>query len=113
MKPCSSGIRVLPRPRCGAPSAHTTVRHRTTGREQGVETRRIVLDGAAVGAVRESDDLVVADGRRVPISEAHHLSPVEPTKIVCVHLNYRSRVDEFIAKLGPAPTYFHKPVSAL
>ena len=36
-------------------------------------------------------------------------SPVEPTKIVCVHLNYRSRVDEFVAKLGPAPTYFHKP----
>jgi 5-oxopent-3-ene-1,2,5-tricarboxylate decarboxylase / 2-hydroxyhepta-2,4-diene-1,7-dioate isomerase len=78
-----------------------------------VETRRIVLDGAAVGAVREGDDLVVADGRRVAISEANHLSPVEPTKIVCVHLNYRSRVDEFLAKLGPAPTYFHKPVSAL
>jgi 5-oxopent-3-ene-1,2,5-tricarboxylate decarboxylase/2-hydroxyhepta-2,4-diene-1,7-dioate isomerase len=78
-----------------------------------VETRRIVLDGAAVGAVREGDDLVVADGRRVPIADAVHLAPVKPTKIICVHLNYRSRVDEFIAKLGPAPTYFHKPVSAL
>jgi 2-keto-4-pentenoate hydratase/2-oxohepta-3-ene-1,7-dioic acid hydratase in catechol pathway len=78
-----------------------------------VETRRIVLDGAAVGAVREGDDLVVADGRRVPVADAQHLSPVDPTKIVCVHLNYRSRVDEFRAKLGPAPTYFHKPVSAL
>src|SRR5262249_48380002 len=109
MKPCSSGIRGLPRPRCGAPSAHTTVRPRTTGRGATVETRRIVLDGAAVGAVREGDDLVVADGRRVPIADAHHLSPVEPTKIICVHLNYRSRVDEFMAKLGQAPTYFHKP----
>jgi 5-oxopent-3-ene-1,2,5-tricarboxylate decarboxylase/2-hydroxyhepta-2,4-diene-1,7-dioate isomerase len=78
-----------------------------------VETRRILLDGAAVGAVREGDDLVVADGRRVPIVGAQHLAPVEPTKIICVHLNYRSRVDEFLAKLGPAPTYFHKPVSAL
>jgi 2-keto-4-pentenoate hydratase/2-oxohepta-3-ene-1,7-dioic acid hydratase in catechol pathway len=78
-----------------------------------VESRRIVLDGAAVGAVREGDDLVVANGRRVPIADTVHLAPVEPTKIICVHLNYRSRVDEFIAKLGPAPTYFHKPVSAL
>jgi len=78
-----------------------------------VESRRIVLDGAAVGAVREGDGLVVADGRRVPVADAVHLAPVEPTKIICVHLNYRSRVDEFIAKLGRAPTYFHKPVSAL
>ena len=78
-----------------------------------METRRIVLDGAAVGAVREGDDLVVADGRRVSIGDARHLAPVEPTKIICVHLNYKSRVDEFLAQLGPAPTYFHKPISAL
>jgi 5-oxopent-3-ene-1,2,5-tricarboxylate decarboxylase/2-hydroxyhepta-2,4-diene-1,7-dioate isomerase len=78
-----------------------------------VETRRIVLDAAAAGAVRDGEDLIVADGRRVPIGDARHLPPVEPTKIICVHLNYRSRVDEFLAKLGPAPTYFHKPVSAL
>src|SRR5262249_32316875 len=61
----------------------------------------------------EGDDLVLADGRRVPVADAQHLAPVEPTKIICVHLNYRSRVDEFLAKLGPAPTYFHKPISAL
>jgi 5-oxopent-3-ene-1,2,5-tricarboxylate decarboxylase / 2-hydroxyhepta-2,4-diene-1,7-dioate isomerase len=30
-----------------------------------------------------------------------------------VHLNHRSRVAEFGATLPPAPTYFHKPVSAL
>ena len=79
----------------------------------GLETRRIVLDGAAVGTVREGADLVAADGRRVPIADAVHLPPCEPTKIVCVHLNYRSRVDEFLATLGPAPTFFHKPISAL
>ena len=39
--------------------------------------------------------------------------PCEPTKIVCVHLNYESRRAEFQARLGPAPTYFHKPVSSL
>jgi 2-keto-4-pentenoate hydratase/2-oxohepta-3-ene-1,7-dioic acid hydratase in catechol pathway len=90
-------------------------RSATNDREgsERVETRRIVLDGAAVGAVRDGEDLVVADGRRVPIAGARHLPPVEPTKIVCVHLNYQSRVDEFMITLGPAPTYFHKPISAL
>jgi 5-oxopent-3-ene-1,2,5-tricarboxylate decarboxylase / 2-hydroxyhepta-2,4-diene-1,7-dioate isomerase len=78
-----------------------------------METRRILLEGAAVTAVRHDDELVAGDGRRVLTSEALHLPPVVPTKIICVHLNYRSRVDEFGAKLGPAPTYFHKPVSAL
>ena len=36
-----------------------------------------------------------------------------PSKIVCVHLNYSSRVKEMMTALPPAPTYFHKPVSAL
>jgi 5-oxopent-3-ene-1,2,5-tricarboxylate decarboxylase/2-hydroxyhepta-2,4-diene-1,7-dioate isomerase len=38
---------------------------------------------------------------------------VEPTKIICCHLNHISRVQEFGVSLPPAPTYFHKPVSAL
>ena len=71
------------------------------------------MDGSAVSVVVEGDDLAAADGRRVPIADAVHIPPCEPTKIVCVHLNYRSRVDEFMATLGPAPTYFHKPVSSL
>jgi 5-oxopent-3-ene-1,2,5-tricarboxylate decarboxylase / 2-hydroxyhepta-2,4-diene-1,7-dioate isomerase len=56
---------------------------------------------------------VTTYGRRVAIEDAEHLPPVEPTKIVCVHLNYESRRAEFQAALGTAPTYFHKPVSAL
>lgn len=78
-----------------------------------METRRILLGGSAVSVVVEGDELAAPDGRRVSIADAVHLPPCEPTKIVCVHLNYRSRVDEFGAKLGPAPTYFHKPVSSL
>jgi len=78
-----------------------------------VETRRIVLDGEPTTVTREGDDLVAPDGRRVPADEAMHLPPCEPTKIVCIHLNYESRVKEFLAKLPSAPTYFHKPVSAL
>ncbi len=78
-----------------------------------MERRRIQLDGVATVVVREGDDLVADDGRRVPAADALHLPPVEPTKIVCVHLNYESRRAEFLAKLGAAPTYFHKPVSSL
>jgi 5-oxopent-3-ene-1,2,5-tricarboxylate decarboxylase / 2-hydroxyhepta-2,4-diene-1,7-dioate isomerase len=77
------------------------------------EYRRILLDGSCVQAVRDADDLVAPDGRRVPAASAVHLPPVVPTKIIAVHLNHRSRVQEFRATLPAAPTYFHKPVSAL
>ena len=77
------------------------------------EFRRILLDGNAVDVVRHGETLVAGDGREVGIPEAVHLPPVSPSKIVCVHLNYASRVEEMMTKLPPAPTYFHKPVSAL
>jgi len=77
------------------------------------EYRRIVLDGAAVQVRRDGAELVAGDGRRVVADDAVHLPPVQPTKIIAVHLNHRSRVAEFGAKLPPAPTYFHKPTSAL
>ncbi|WP_344338375.1 fumarylacetoacetate hydrolase family protein, partial [Kitasatospora putterlickiae] len=50
---------------------------------------------------------------RVGAEEAHHLPPVVPSKVVAVHLNHRSRVEEFQIELTPTPTYFHKPTSAL
>jgi len=77
------------------------------------ETRRILLDGAAVHVVRHGDELVAGDGRSVGLAEAVHLPPVQPSKIVAVHLNYRSRVDEFGTRLPAAPTYFHKPTTSL
>ena len=77
------------------------------------EIRRILLDGYPTEVVRDSDNLVAGDGRTVAIPDAVHLAPVEPTKIICVHLNYESRVKEFMTKLPPAPTYFHKPITAL
>ncbi len=77
------------------------------------EYRRILLDGAAVQTVRDGEFLVAADGRRVAIEDAQHLPPSEPTKIIAVHLNYDSRTKEFMTKLPDAPTYFHKPITAL
>ena len=77
------------------------------------EYRRILLDGYPCEVVRHGDELVAGDGRVVGVEEAIHLPPVEPTKIICVHLNYDSRTREFLTKLPPAPTYFHKPITAL
>jgi 5-oxopent-3-ene-1,2,5-tricarboxylate decarboxylase / 2-hydroxyhepta-2,4-diene-1,7-dioate isomerase len=77
------------------------------------ETRRILLDGYPCIVQRHDEQLVAGDGRSVAIADALHLAPVEPTKIICIHLNYTSRVDEFMTKLPAAPTYFHKPITAL
>ena len=83
------------------------------GSRSMTEYRRILLEGAPVQMVRHGGELVAPDGRTVGVEDAIHLPPVEPTKIIAVHLNYQSRTDEFMTKLPPAPTYFHKPVTAL
>ena len=77
------------------------------------EFRRILLGGCPILTKREGDVLIARDGRSVAAKDAVHLAPVQPTKIVCVHLNYRSRVDEFCTRLPQAPTYFQKPLTAL
>jgi 5-oxopent-3-ene-1,2,5-tricarboxylate decarboxylase / 2-hydroxyhepta-2,4-diene-1,7-dioate isomerase len=77
------------------------------------ETRRILLQGAAVEVVRVGDELVAGDGRSIAIEDAIHLPPIEPSKIICVHLNHISRVKEFQIKLSATPTYFQKPTSSL
>ena len=77
------------------------------------EYRRVLLEGYPTVVQRKGDELVAGDGRRIGIEDAIHLAPVEPRKIICVHLNYKSRVDEFMTKLPATPTYFHKPITAL
>jgi 5-oxopent-3-ene-1,2,5-tricarboxylate decarboxylase/2-hydroxyhepta-2,4-diene-1,7-dioate isomerase len=77
------------------------------------EYRKILLDGNPTMMELIGGELVAGDGRTADPATASHLAPVAPTKIICVHLNYQSRVAEFMAKLPPAPTYFHKPISAL
>lgn len=77
------------------------------------EFRRILLDGQRLTVRREDNDLITENGDRISIGDATHLPPVEPTKIIATHLTYRSRVDEFMTRLPPAPTYFHKPTTSL
>ena len=78
-----------------------------------MEYRRILLEGSPCQVERDGEMLIARDGRKVAIKDAIHLPPTTPTKIICVHLNYISRVEEFITKLPAAPTYFHKPITAL
>jgi 5-oxopent-3-ene-1,2,5-tricarboxylate decarboxylase/2-hydroxyhepta-2,4-diene-1,7-dioate isomerase len=78
-----------------------------------VERRRILLDGVAYWVVPDGDDLVLGDGRRVAEAEAAYLPPVDPTKILCVHLNYESRRLEFEQPELVTPTYFQKPLTTL
>ena len=77
------------------------------------EIRRILLDAKVEVVGRFGDLLKTEDGRTVLIENAVHLPPCEPTKIIAIHLNYDSRTKEFLTKLPPAPTYFHKPITAL
>jgi 5-oxopent-3-ene-1,2,5-tricarboxylate decarboxylase/2-hydroxyhepta-2,4-diene-1,7-dioate isomerase len=78
------------------------------------ELRRILLGGTPHWTRLEGDELVLGDGRRVEEASASYLPPCEPSKILCVHLNYRSRALEFGRALeGETPTYFQKPLSAL
>src|SRR4051794_19570072 len=88
-----------------------TVRH---DREPAMSSHsRILLDGVAGHVQADGPDLVAGDGRRVAEADATSLPPVEPTKILCVHLNHVSRVREFQIQLSETPTYFQKPTSAL
>jgi 5-oxopent-3-ene-1,2,5-tricarboxylate decarboxylase / 2-hydroxyhepta-2,4-diene-1,7-dioate isomerase len=38
---------------------------------------------------------------------------LNPTKIIAVHLNYPSRIEEYSARIPEAPSYFLKPLSTL
>jgi len=72
-----------------------------------VEFRRVLVDGTPTSTHREGDELVTVDGERIAIAEAIHLAPVEPSKIIAIHLNYGSRVDEFMT---PRPTFTSPPL---
>jgi 5-oxopent-3-ene-1,2,5-tricarboxylate decarboxylase/2-hydroxyhepta-2,4-diene-1,7-dioate isomerase len=78
--------------------------------------RRLVLHaGARQWATADGEHLRLDDGRLVRPADVSHLPPCEPTKILCVHTNYVSRIYEIggTTDRPPVPTYFQKPLSAL
>lgn len=77
------------------------------------EQRRILLEGRPEWMSVDGDELVAMDGRRISEADADYLPPCEPTKIICIHLNYESRRVEFRAPELVTPTYFQKPVTAV
>jgi 5-oxopent-3-ene-1,2,5-tricarboxylate decarboxylase/2-hydroxyhepta-2,4-diene-1,7-dioate isomerase len=75
---------------------------------------RIEIDGGDVWGRLEGDVVRTDDGRELPAEGASWLAPVEPTKIVAVHLTYRSRLVEYaVARMPSQPSYFLKPPSTL
>ena len=85
-----------------------------------VERRRALIGGTALwGTIIEEGDeagaLRLDDGRVIDADEVAYLPPVAPTKIIAVHISYRSRSMETRNKPAPTPTptYFTKPPSSL
>lgn len=80
-----------------------------------VDARRVRLevDGEPRWGRRSGASIVLDDGRSIDEAEARYLAPAEPTKILAVHLTYRSRVEEYAARIPPEPSYFVKPPSTL
>ncbi len=79
-----------------------------------ISERRVRIDvGGEPRWGRLDGDVVLEDGTRIPEPDALFLAPVEPTKILAVHLTYRSRIDEYRARTPPEPSYFMKPTTTL
>jgi 5-oxopent-3-ene-1,2,5-tricarboxylate decarboxylase/2-hydroxyhepta-2,4-diene-1,7-dioate isomerase len=77
------------------------------------EWRRILLEGTPQWVRPVDDRLLLGDGRHIAEDDAIYLPPCDPTKIICIHLNYDSRRVEFRAPELTTPTYFQKPLTAL
>ena len=85
-----------------------------------VERRRVLVGGSAFWGTMVEDGpqagrLRLDDGRVLDAGGATYLPPVTPSKIIAVHISYRSRSMETrnTPKPSATPTYFTKPPTAL
>ena len=85
-----------------------------------LERRRVLLGGTACWGtlIEEGCDagqLRLDDGRIIPCEGQAYLPPVQPRKIIAVHISYSSRSFETRNKARPTetPTYFVKPTTSL
>src|SRR5687767_1570912 len=74
---------------------------------------RVEVEGAARWGRLAGESIVLEDGTELDEADAMYLAPVEPTKILAVHLTYRSRVEEYAARTPPEPSYFVQPPTTL
>jgi 2-keto-4-pentenoate hydratase/2-oxohepta-3-ene-1,7-dioic acid hydratase in catechol pathway len=52
-------------------------------------------------------------GKRYPLSQVRLLVPVEPSKILCVGLNYQEHIEELGKQIPELPSHFLKPLTSL
>ena len=80
----------------------------------GGEAAWAIVDGESVyrleGSPWESPQRGAAIG---PLSEAKLLAPCEPTKVVCIGLNYRAHAAESGQQVPPEPLMFLKPPTSV
>ncbi|OAF18811.1 fumarylacetoacetate hydrolase family protein [Bradyrhizobium neotropicale] len=76
------------------------------------EVRKVLHEGLAQWVRPDGDELLFPDGRRVREADASYLPPCNPSKIICVHVNSKSRFAEF-KEVATNPSYFEKPTTAL
>src|SRR3954453_14517699 len=74
---------------------------------------RVLHPGRPAWGCPEADTITLDDGTRIAEAEAQYLAPAEPSKILAVHLTYRSRVEEYAARIPSQPSYFMKPPTTL
>jgi len=74
---------------------------------------RVAVEGIPAWGRRTGDQIELEDGTSVAERDAAYLAPVDPSKIIAVHLTYQSRLDEYAARTPAAPSYFMKPPTAL
>jgi len=77
------------------------------------EWRRVLHEGQPKWVRPDNERLILGDGRAIADAEAIYLPQCDPSKFLCIHLNYESRRVEFRAPAIETPTYFQKPVTAL
>jgi 5-oxopent-3-ene-1,2,5-tricarboxylate decarboxylase/2-hydroxyhepta-2,4-diene-1,7-dioate isomerase len=75
---------------------------------------RVLHQGASAWGRQEGETIILDDGTELAAADVSWLPPVEPSKIIAVHLTYRSRLTEYRVRRMPAePSYFMKPPTTL
>jgi 5-oxopent-3-ene-1,2,5-tricarboxylate decarboxylase/2-hydroxyhepta-2,4-diene-1,7-dioate isomerase len=79
-----------------------------------VQRVRIEIGGDRLWGRLDGDRVITDDGRELAAADVGWLAPVAPSKIIAVHLTYRSRLLEYaVARMPAQPSYFIKPPSTL
>src|ERR1700730_18924521 len=92
----------------------TAQRARPSAGRDVVQRVRVEIDGDGAWGRLEGTQVITDDGRELAAEGARWLAPVAPSKIIAVHLTYRSRLLGYaVARMPAQPSYFLKPPSTL